>query len=53
VVVQDLDGNQFAFVEASGYARCIVAGDREIDWAFRDKFAQSGRPKRPKQASSE
>jgi len=46
VVVTDLDKNEFAFVEAKGYARCIVAGARDVDWAYREEFARSKRTKK-------
>jgi len=45
-VVKDFDGHEFAFVEASGYSRCIVAGKREVDWKYRDEFALSKQKKR-------
>jgi hypothetical protein len=42
-VFADLDGHEYAFVEASGYARCIaqgnVPGARTIDWKYRNRFA--------------
>jgi hypothetical protein len=48
VVVVDPDGHQYAFVEASGYARCIVAGAREVDWKYREEFAASKPAKKAK-----
>ena len=45
VVVRDPDGHEFAFVEASGYERCIDAGARAVDWEWRRRFVESKRAK--------
>ena len=47
VVIIDLDKNEFAFVERKGYAVCIKAGARSIDWSYRDEFIRS-RAKKPR-----
>jgi hypothetical protein len=51
--VIDPDEHQYAFVEASGYAKCIVAGAREIDWKYREDFAASHLRKKTKVADEE
>lgn len=33
IVVTDPDSHEFAFVERSGYKRCMESGEKSIDWA--------------------
>jgi catechol 2,3-dioxygenase-like lactoylglutathione lyase family enzyme len=40
VVVCDLDDHEYAFVERKGYAKCIEAGAKSIDWEYRAKKEQ-------------
>ena len=46
VVVADPDKHEFAFVEASGYERCIDAGAPHVDWEFRANVVREGEAKR-------